>query len=104
MVLITDVGTWTMAYGACWEPTLAQYNISVDLVNKPSIDPSRLLPFWDKFRLLLHGRLTMSVRKMRWVYLASFNPHNTTETMDWTWSNLVLDWTNGEYNELSKII
>ena len=32
---------------------------------------------------------------MHWIYLASLNPYDVTEQMDFTWSNLVLDWTNG---------
>jgi len=32
---------------------------------------------------------------MSWFYHASLDPYNTTELMDWTWSNLALDWTNG---------
>ena len=46
-------------------------------------------------RLLLHGRITMSVQKMTWLYHATLDPYNTTEFMDWTYSNLILDWTNG---------
>ena len=93
---ILDVTSVNMAYGACLEPAIAQFNLSENLVNRPSVDPSRPLPFWDKFRLLLHGRWTMSVQRMRWLYPASLDPYNTTEVMDWTWSNLILDWTNGE--------
>ena len=40
-------------------------------------------------------RLTMCVERMRWIYHASLNPYNSTELMDWTWSDLLLDWTNG---------
>lgn len=84
-----------MAYGSCWEPAMAQFNLSMDLVNKPSVDPSWPLPWWDKVRLLFHGRLTMSVKQMSWLYHASLDPYNTTELMDWSWTNLILDWTNG---------
>lgn len=88
-----------MAYGACWEPAMAQFNMSMDLVNKPSVDPSRPMTWWDKIRLLLHGRLTMYVKQMSWLYHASFDPYNTTEFMDWSWTDLILDWTNGNtYN------
>ena len=87
-----------MAYGPCWEPSIAQYNLSMNLLSRPSLDPSQLLPFWDKARLFVHGRLTMSVAKMRWIYHVSLDPYNTTELMDWTWSNLVLDWTNGRWD------
>ena len=102
--LIVDVQTWIMAYGACWEPAMAQYNLSVDLINKPSVDPSRPVAWWDKIRLLLHGRLTMSVQQMSWLYHASFDPYNTTELMDWSWTDLILDWTNGENSKLSIFI
>ena len=93
--LFIDISSWTMAYGSVWEPTVAEFNLALNLINKPSVDPSLPLPFWDKVRLLLHGRLTMSVDKMTWLYHASFNPYNTTELWDWTWTNLLLDWTNG---------
>ena len=85
-----------MTYGPCWEPSISQYNMSLNLINKASVDPSRPLPFWDKARLLFHGQITMCVNKMRWLYHAKLDPYNTTEFMDWTWSDLVLDWTNGE--------
>lgn len=92
-----DIKSWVMAYGACWEPAMAQFNMSMDLVNKPSVDPSRPMTWWDKIRLLLHGRLTMSVEQMSWLYHASFDPYNTTEFMDWSWTDLILDWTNARF-------
>ncbi|XP_052234314.1 protein KIAA0100-like isoform X2 [Dreissena polymorpha] len=92
-----DVESFEMAYGACWEPVTAEYNLALDLINKPSVDPSSPLPWWDKIRLLLHGRLTMTVLRMSWLYHASLDPYNTTELMDWTWSDLVLDWTNMKF-------
>jgi len=93
---LSDVQTYEMAYGSCWEPVVAMFNLALDLISKPSVDPSRSLPWWDKARLLFHGRLTMTVERMSWLYHASFDPYNTTEFMDWTWSDLVLDWTNSE--------
>lgn len=99
LTFLLDIKSWVMAYGACWEPAMAQFNMSMDLVNKPSVDPSRPMTWWDKIRLLLHGRLTMSVEQMSWLYHASFDPYNTTEFMDWSWTDLILDWTNGNtYN------
>ena len=86
-----------MAHGACWEPAVAMFNLGLDLISKPSVDPSKPLPWWDKIRLLLHGRLTMTTTKMRWLYHASLDPYNSTELMDWTWTDLVLDWTNGRF-------
>lgn len=62
----------------------------------PSRDPSPPLPFWDKMRLFLHGRLTMVVDQLTVLLHASLDPYNTTEEMELTWNNLVMDWTNGE--------
>lgn len=95
--------SWTQAYGANWEPCVAQYNVCFDNVNKPSIDPSVPMPVWDKIRLLLHGRLTISIQEMTWLYHASFDPYNTTEFMDWTWTNLLMEWTNGIVNSWGQI-
>ncbi|XP_025090124.1 protein KIAA0100-like isoform X2 [Pomacea canaliculata] len=93
----SDVTSLTLAYGVCWEPAVALFNLSMDLISRPSVDPSKPLPFWDKMRLLLHGRLTMAVERNSWLYHASLDPYNNTELMDWTWSHLVLDWTNGQF-------
>ncbi|KAL8564427.1 hypothetical protein ACOMHN_057449 [Nucella lapillus] len=93
----SDVASVTLAYGVCWEPAVAMHTLAVDLVTQPSVDPSRPLPFWDKARLLLHGRLTAALAKMSWLYHASLDPHNNTELMDWTWAPLLLDWTNGQF-------
>ena len=54
-------------------------------------------------RVWLHGRLTMCVESMSWLYHASLDPYNSTEFMDWTWTNLVLDWTNGRWLSDSEI-
>ena len=74
---------------------MAQINLAMNRVNRPSVDPSRSLPFWDKFRVLLHGRLTAHVAHASWLYHAALDPRNTTEFMHWAWEQLVLDWTNG---------
>ncbi|XP_076453404.1 protein hobbit-like isoform X2 [Babylonia areolata] len=93
----SEVESVTLAYGVCWEPAVALYNLAMDLINRPSVDPSRPLPFWDKMRLLLHGRLTMAMTRMSWLYHASLDPYNNTELMDWTWTRLLMDWTNGQF-------
>ncbi|XP_005096164.1 protein KIAA0100 isoform X2 [Aplysia californica] len=92
-----DMSSLTLAYGVCWEPAVALYNLSMDRINKPSVDPSRPLPFWDKMRLLFHGRFTASISCMSWLYHASLDPYNNTELMDWTWTKLLLDWTNAQF-------
>lgn len=46
-------------------------------------------------RLLLHGRLTMFVQQLTVLLHASLDPYNTTEEMELTWSQVIMDWTNG---------
>jgi len=89
------VRSLNMSYGPCWEPSWSQVSQALNHIKHPSADPSRPLPFFDKLRLWLHGRLTMAVEHSTWLYHASLDPYNKTEFMDWTWNNFVLDWTNG---------
>lgn len=93
----------TVGHGPCWEPGIAELNLAFDLISKPSADPSPPLPFWDKVRLLMHGRLTMMVQQLTMVLHASLDPYNTTEEMDFTWTDLEFDWTNGRKSGM-KII
>ena len=39
----------------------------------------------------------MTATRMSWLYHASTDPYNTTEFMDWAWSDLIMDWTNGKH-------
>lgn len=80
----------------------SHYNIfstnfsALSLINQPSRDPSMPLPWWDKMRLLFHGRLTLMVERMTLLLHASLDPYNTTEEMELTWTSLTMDWTNGK--------
>lgn len=46
-------------------------------------------------RLLIHGQLTMYIRQLTVLLHASLDPYNTTEEMEVTWSDVAMDWTNG---------
>ncbi|XP_071446897.1 protein hobbit isoform X2 [Hetaerina americana] len=92
-----DVEQFRYAFGPCWEPVIAQCNLSFEKIMSPSRDPSRPLPFWDKARLILHGRLTMSVQQLTVFLHASLDPYNTTEEMEVTWTDVVMDWTNAKF-------
>lgn len=110
-----EVESYSYAFGPCWEPVIAQCNLSkstimaklvillywsklgFNQISAPSKDPSPPLPFWDKMRLLMHGRLTMMVQRLQVLLHASLDPYNTTEEMALTWENVVMDWTNGGY-------
>lgn len=84
------------AFGPCWEPVMAQINLSFEKISAPSRDPSPVLPFWDKIRLLLHGRLTVIVRQFSVLLHASLDPYNTTEEMELTWNDCGIVWTNAK--------
>ncbi|OQR70625.1 protein KIAA0100-like, partial [Tropilaelaps mercedesae] len=90
-----DLNTFTVVYGSCWEPVLAQVNLALDLINKPSTDPSPPLPWWDKTRLIFHGKLTVSGRRLSYLQHASLNPYNNAEMLDTTWANAMVYWHNG---------
>lgn len=90
-----DVNSLSVAFGPCWEPVLAQCNLAFENVFPTSKDPSRPLPFWDKIRLLFHGRLCTVVNTLTHLLHASLNPYNTTEEMEVTWTEVAIAWTNG---------
>ncbi|KAK9296336.1 hypothetical protein QLX08_009661 [Tetragonisca angustula] len=90
-----DIDKFRYAFGPCWEPVIAQCNFSFEKIIHPSRDPSPPLPFWDKMRLALHGRLTLCVKQLTVLLHGSLDPYNTTEEMELTWTGLELDWTQG---------
>lgn len=92
-----DVQHMMQCYGPCWEPCFAWLNLSMDLINRPSRDPSPPMPWWDKLRLKLHGKLVFHAERMSWVYPTSLDPYNETEFIDWTWQNVLVEWTNSEW-------
>lgn len=85
------------AFGPCWEPVMAQYNLSFEKILAPSKDPSPPLPFWDKMRLLFHGRLTTIAKQFTILLHASLDPYNTTEEMELTWNNCGIVWANAKF-------
>ncbi|XP_076169886.1 bridge-like lipid transfer protein family member hobbit [Ptiloglossa arizonensis] len=91
-----DIDKFRYAFGPCWEPVIAQCNLSFEKIIHPSRDPSPPLPFWDKMRLALHGRLTLCVKQLTVLLHGSLDPYNTTEEMELTWTGLELDWTQGK--------
>lgn len=92
-----EVQHFSYAFGPCWEPVIAQCNLSFEKISSPSRDPSPPLSFWDKMRLLFHGRLTMCINQMTLLLHASLDPYNTTEEMELTWTDVAMDWTNAKF-------
>jgi hypothetical protein len=94
--LACDVETLSFAYGSCWEPAMAQCSIALSYLTGRSWDPSPAVPWWDKARLLLHGRLLLVARSSQLLLHASLDPYNTTEEMCIGWTDMELEWSEAQ--------
>lgn len=56
-----NINLYTIVWGPCWDPAWTLIGQSVDLLTKPTLDPSPPLAWWDKSRLLLHGLWVMDI-------------------------------------------
>lgn len=56
-----NICLYTIVWGPCWDPAWTLIGQSVDLLTKMTADPSPLLTWWDKSRLLLHGHWVMDI-------------------------------------------
>lgn len=63
-------------WGPCWDPAWTLIGQSVDLLTKPTVDPSPPLAWWDKSRLLLHGRWVMDIDQANLHQLATEVKHS----------------------------
>lgn len=94
--LTFDMEEMSMAYGPSWEPVMAQISLAMEMVSRPSLDPSPALPWWDKMRLIYHGRFTLLSQHLALYLRASLDPYNITEHMEISWSEVFIEWTNGK--------
>ncbi|KAE8622197.1 hypothetical protein XENTR_v10005139 [Xenopus tropicalis] len=93
----SEIQLYTIVWGPCWDPAWTLVGQYVDLLTKPSVDPSTPLPWWDKSRLLLHGHFSMDIEQANLHQLATEDPYNTTENMHWEWSHLKFAWNPGQF-------
>ncbi|CAH8862289.1 unnamed protein product [Trichobilharzia szidati] len=94
--LNADVKSLHICYGANWEPTISWLNQRLDDIKPLTKDKSYPpLGWWDKSRLLLHGRFLFAVDAMHWLYSTSLSPYNSTEFFTWQWNRVVVNWENG---------
>ncbi|XP_042342340.1 protein KIAA0100-like isoform X1 [Plectropomus leopardus] len=93
----SNISLYTIVWGPCWDPAWTLIGQSVDLLTKPTVDPSPPLAWWDKSRLLLHGRWVMDIEQANLHQLATEDPYNTTENLHWEWSKLNFDWNPGQF-------
>jgi len=90
----SKMNLFQIAYGPCWEGTMAQFNLALDKIIHPPRDPSKPMPWWDKSRLYLHGNFSACLDQLQIIYHVSMDPYNRTEEMKWVWTQLYYDWTN----------
>ncbi|XP_051253409.1 protein KIAA0100 isoform X2 [Dicentrarchus labrax] len=93
----SNINLYTIVWGPCWDPAWTLIGQSVDLLTKPTVDPSPTLAWWDKSRLLLHGRWVMDIDQANLHQLATEDPYNTTENLHWEWNKLNFDWNPGQF-------
>ncbi|CAF2397629.1 unnamed protein product [Rotaria sp. Silwood2] len=93
----SDLDSFLVSFGPAWENTIAQVNLCLNSITPRTVDPSPLLPWWDKIRLYLHGRWSFASKKMSWLYHVGSNPYNDTEEMEWVWDQAYVDWTSGKF-------
>ncbi|KAG7479401.1 hypothetical protein JOB18_024873 [Solea senegalensis] len=93
----SNISLYTIVWGPCWDPAWTLIGQSVDLLTKPTADPSPLLAWWDKSRLLLHGHWVMDIDQANLHQLATEDPYNTTENLHWEWSKLNFNWNPGHF-------
>lgn len=66
-----EISQYTIVWGPCWDPAWTLIGQCVDLLTKPSEDPSAPLPWWDKSRLLFHGDWHMDIEQANLHQLAT---------------------------------
>lgn len=93
----SEVFQYTIVWGPCWDPAWTLIGQAIDLLTKPSEDPSAPLPWWDKSRLLLHGDWHMDIEQANLHQVATEDPYNTTENLHWEWSHLSFHWRPGQF-------
>ncbi|XP_051963532.1 protein KIAA0100-like [Xyrauchen texanus] len=93
----SHISLYTIVWGPCWDPAWTLIGQAVDLLTKPTADPSPLLTWWDKSRLLMHGRWVMDIEQANLHQLATEDPYNTTENLHWEWNKLNFDWNLGQF-------
>ncbi|XP_061684367.1 bridge-like lipid transfer protein family member 2 isoform X2 [Syngnathoides biaculeatus] len=93
----SNICLYTIVWGPCWDPAWTLIGQSVDLLTKMTADPSPLLTWWDKSRLLLHGRWVMDIDQANLHQLATEDPYNTTENLHWEWSKLNFNWNPDQF-------
>ena len=93
-----DTDALEIGWGPAYDYPLADVSAASDFMTKVTVDPSPALPWWDKMRLNLHGRLVLKSEQMWYHNLASRNPYNCDDMLDFGCSRFSFDWTPGLFD------
>jgi len=77
LVSPANIFLYTIVWGPCWDPAWTLIGQVVDLLTKAPVDPSPPLAWWDKSRLLVHGRFMMEIDQANLHQLAT-EVHSTS--------------------------
>jgi hypothetical protein len=67
-----------LSYGPCYAGAFFQLSRSMSMLTKPSLDPNEPLSWWDKVRLMIHGKIVGSASErseVRFRLLGSRDPY-----------------------------
>ena len=87
--------SWTTTY----DPAMTQFTTALDLILPVTEDPSPILPWWDKIRMLLHGNLAINAKHAEYHSLANMiDPHDISERLIFEFDELLLIWSNAKFH------
>lgn len=85
-----EISLYTIVWGPCWDPAWTLIGQAVDLLTKPSVDPSPPLAWWDKSRLLFHGRWVMDIDQANLHQLATEVPSQGAQALPLAFRTLLV--------------
>ena len=97
MVLICDdmVISWSPTY----DPAVSQIAYAIDMITPNNIDPSPALSWWDKVRLILHGKLKIHAKTASYHSTVDMiDPNCVNERLVFKFDDFEMNWTAGKYS------
>jgi len=86
--------SWSQTY----DPAFSQVATAIDLILPTTIDPSPLLSWWDKIRVVMHGGLKINSQKTRFNSTVNLiDPHDIDERLVFEFRDFSLQWKNSKF-------
>ena len=97
MVLICD--EMQISWSPTYDPAVSQIAYAIDMITPNNIDPSPALSWWDKVRLILHGRLKIHAKTASYHSTVDMiDPNCTNERLVFQFNDFLMNWTPGKYS------